>query len=101
MIPTFDDSMARTAGVIRGLAEKSQRPSAFCLGQVQAAGQGVLIVEADGLTLDVALGDLQVSVLLDYHWIDDNGEPNKLRRGDIVVLLSLDKQSYALAAKVR
>lgn len=101
MIPTFDDSMARTAGVIRNLAEKSQRPSAFCLGRVRSAGRGVLIVEADGMTLDVAQGDLQVNVLLDYHWTEPSTVPNQLRSGDTVVLLSADKQSYALAAKVR
>lgn len=95
---TFEENMTRIARSVGEAAKKTARPSAFSVGEVKAAGNGVLRVSCDGLTLEPE--DLRLAVGLDYHWTYDNGADNLLRKGDRVVLLSQDGQTYYLLQRM-
>lgn len=74
-------------------------PGPFLVGKVLRAGQGQpLQVEAAGLE-PLEPEDLWVSPTLNWTWARDEGEPELLRPGDRVVLLSSDMQTYYLIAK--
>lgn len=95
---TFEENIGRIAQSMGNAAKRTARPSAFSIGEVTAAGNGVLKISCDGLPLEP--GDLYLAVGLDYHWIYDNGALNLLRKGDRVVLFSEDKQTYYLLQRM-
>ena len=95
---TFEENMTRITQAMGRAARQTQAPSAFCVGEVKAAGGGVLRVRAGGMDLEA--GDLYVSAALRYDWTEDDGSPELLRPGDRVVLLSSDGQDYYLTGRM-
>lgn len=95
---TFEENMGRIAESMGRAAGLVGSPSAFFIGTVMEAGRGRLRVSCGGLQLEPE--DLYLAVGLDYKWQEDHGEPNLLRKGDRVVLLSQDGQDYYLIARM-
>ena len=95
---TCEENMTRIARSMGDAAQRTARPSAFFIGAVKAAGSGRLEISLGGLTLEPE--DLWLAVGLDYHWTYDNGADNLLRKGDRVVLLSQDRQTYYLLQRM-
>lgn len=71
--------------------------SACRFGQVLEAGRGTLRISCDGLQLE--LEDIWINPQLSFQWDFDNGNVNYLRKGDRVLLLTLDDQDYYLISK--
>lgn len=71
----------------------------FLVGEVTQCGGGrPLKLSAGGLPLE--LDDLFIEPGLNWTWTQDNGSASFLRKGDRVVLLSTDMQTYYLLCKV-
>ncbi len=95
---TFEENAGR---ILRSMGEASKKvaaPSAFYLGDVTRAGHGVLEISCGGLPLEPK--ELYLAVGLNYRWTYDNGADNLLRKGDRVVLLSRDGQTYYLLQRM-
>ena len=95
---TFEENMTRITRSMGRAAAQAGPSSAYYVGEVKAAGGGVLRVSCGALELSA--GDLYVSADLRWDWTWDDGSPSLLRRGDRVVLLSRDGQVYDLVARM-
>lgn len=95
---TFEENAGRILRSMGDAARKTARPSAFAIGDVTAAGHGRLEISCGGLPLEPK--DLWLAVGLNYHWTYDTGADNLLRKGDRVVLLSQDGQTYYLLQRM-
>lgn len=93
----FDESMTAAVSALIQLGRRAAQPSACSIGEVLRAGNGTLQVSCGELVLEPE--DLYLAQGLDYRWSVDDGSALKLRRGDRVVLLSLDGQDYYLICK--
>ena len=97
MSRSFDESMSAAVSALIGLGRRAAPPTAFSVGEVLRSGNGTLQVSCGELVLEPE--DLYLAYGLDYRWRIDDGGAEKLRRGDRVVLLSLDGQDYYLICK--
>lgn len=70
-----------------------------CEGVVIRAGRGNLAVQVGRLP-ELQKEDLLVNPWYKYDWVLDEHQPEYLRSGDHVVLLTADGQSFYLVCKV-
>lgn len=85
--------------VLARAKEGKSELGAGCEGVVTRAGRGDLVVRVGQLP-ELQKEDLSVNPWYKYDWILDEHQPEYLRPGDKVILLTADGQHFNLICKV-
>lgn len=90
-----------TGALIAAILALTQGKSSFgpvLEGIIYRAGDNKLVIDVGQQRLEKE--DIRLDPYYCYTWTEDNGDPSYLRKGDHVLLLTPDAQTYYLICKV-